>query len=192
MLSFEWQENGDINALVNRLKNVFTHLNISVVEAPIDAEASVDTTETTKKTIRFANTNKQWEVDLAFFHSPQLHVLIQAVTPLQVFETNEWHIQVTDKPSHVVRGKSVMALIHAIPTLSKPFMNVQRYKGLGEMNPEQLWETAMDNTTRTLLKVNVEDELEADVWFATLMGDDVDGRKKFIEHNGQFVKNLDV
>ena len=65
-------------------------------------------------------------------------------------------------------------------------------KVLGEMNPEQLWETSMDETTRILLKVNIEDELEADSWFATLMGDDVQGRKTFIEDNGQFVKNLDI
>jgi DNA gyrase subunit B len=59
-------------------------------------------------------------------------------------------------------------------------------------NPEQLWETSMDATTRILLKVNIEDELEADSWFATLMGDDVKGRKMFIEDNGQFIKHLDV
>ncbi len=83
-------------------------------------------------------------------------------------------------------------LIHAIATISKPYLNIQRYKGLGEMNPEQLWETAMDHTTRSLLKVSIEDALEADTWFATLMGDDVAGRKSYIEEFGHFVKNLDV
>ena len=71
-------------------------------------------------------------------------------------------------------------------------MSVQRYKGLGEMNFDQLWETSMDPLTRTLLQVDVADNLEADSWFTTLMGDDVKGRKMFIEENGQFVKNLDV
>ena len=85
-----------------------------------------------------------------------------------------------------------LSLLRAIMSISKLYMTVQRYKGLGEMNPEQLWETAMDNQTRILLKVNIEDELEADSWFATLMGDDVQGRKTFIEDNGQFVKNLDI
>ena len=60
------------------------------------------------------------------------------------------------------------------------------------MNPEQLWETAMDKKTRELLRVNIEDAVEADSWFATLMGDDVKGRKTYIEEYGQFAKNLDV
>ena len=60
------------------------------------------------------------------------------------------------------------------------------------MNPEQLWETSMNTETRTILKVSIEDALEADRWFTTLMGDDVQGRKEYIEQYGQFVKNLDV
>jgi len=71
-------------------------------------------------------------------------------------------------------------------------MNIQRYKGLGEMNPEQLWETAMDGKSRSLLQVTIEDGLEADRWFSTLMGEDVQGRKEYIEDFGKFAKNLDV
>jgi len=71
-------------------------------------------------------------------------------------------------------------------------MNIQRYKGLGEMNPEQLWETSMDPATRSFLKVSIEDALEADTWFTILMGDNVAGRKQFIEDYGHFARNLDV
>ena len=60
------------------------------------------------------------------------------------------------------------------------------------MNPEQLWETSMDSTQRQLLQVTISDALQADAWFDTLMGDDVAGRKSFIEENGHFVKNLDI
>ncbi len=71
-------------------------------------------------------------------------------------------------------------------------VNIQRYKGLGEMNPEQLWETTMNPQTRTMIKVTMEDAMKADAIFNVLMGEEIGPRKEFIEKNAKSVKNLDV
>jgi DNA gyrase subunit B len=87
---------------------------------------------------------------------------------------------------------SLDELVEFFIAAGKKGVAVNRYKGLGEMNPDQLWATTMDPAARTLLQVRAEDHTEADLMFTTLMGDQVEPRRKFIEDNALDVKNLDV
>jgi DNA gyrase subunit B len=91
-----------------------------------------------------------------------------------------------------VRIESMDDLLDYFIAAGRKGIDIGRYKGLGEMNPEQLWMTTMDPTVRTLLQVRAEDHAEADLMFTTLMGDQVEPRRKFIEDNALDVKNLDI
>ena len=84
------------------------------------------------------------------------------------------------------------SLLNSLLEDGKKGMNIQRYKGLGEMNPEQLWLTTMHPDRRTLLKVTVEDAVESDEIFTILMGDEVEPRRDFIQNNALEVNMLDI
>jgi len=109
------------------------------------------------------------------------------------------HVRDYDKPPFIIATNGTQLtiedrreLLEHVMALGKKAFTVQRFKGLGEMNPEQLWQTTMDAEQRMLLQVKVEDQVEADSIFTVLMGHVVEPRRQFIEENALDVKNLDI
>lgn len=175
----------DPEKLIEKLSKQFANYILTFVD--------IEGTETraSKRFINFKQLNNDWLVDLDFFHSAtESHKAIELVKKLHIL-SNPWVLRIIDREKQIA-DQGILNFNLAITKISKPYMSVQRYKGLGEMNPDQLWETSMDKNNRILMQVSIGDALEADSWFDTLMGSDVTGRKDFIEENGHFVKNLDV
>jgi len=124
-----------------------------------------------------------------FFNSSDYDLIRQFVEQVQDLFTENSIIARADKQTSV---KQFSEVYDWLMTEAKKGQNIQRYKGLGEMNPDQLWETTMDPDNRRLLKVRIEDAIAADEVFTTLMGDHVEPRRDFIESNALNVSNLDV
>ena len=96
------------------------------------------------------------------------------------------------KDSGIVEAASVPGIVRALLEVGRRGIEVKRFKGLGEMEPLQLWETTMDPARRTLVRVTLESASEADTLFAVLMGEDVERRRAYIEKHALEVKNLDI
>ena len=118
-------------------------------------------------------------------------VVTMAVRPGETAETDESETP-ADAKSGDVQIEDVDQLVDYFLNAGKRGVAINRYKGLGEMNPDQLWATTMNPENRTLLQVRAEDDTEADLMFTTLMGEQVEPRRKFIEDHALDVKNLDV
>ncbi len=109
-----------------------------------------------------------------------------------IFEMGKSPYKINLKDSSVMEFNKLSDLINFIDTRGRKGLDISRFKGLGEMNPEQLWETTMDPEKRSLYKINIEDAEAADELFSLLMGDTVGPRRDFIEMNALNVRNLDI
>jgi DNA gyrase subunit B len=139
--------------------------------------------------VRPAGIRRTTIIDFPFLDSPEFADLSALHGELAVLGQAPYRLE---SSGEVVEFDRAEDLGERINELGKKGLQIQRYKGLGEMNPEQLWETTMDPSRRTLLQVRVEDAFEADRLFSTLMGDLVEPRREFIAENALNVRNLDV
>lgn len=138
--------------------------------------------------VKFKN-YRQIKVNLQMFSSPEFQRLQDIFRMISEFQVSKILIQDNGNSVEVDGWKT---LFRTLQQSSKKGLSITRYKGLGEMDPEQLWETTMNPEARVLLKVNIEDAVEADMIFSTLMGEEVEPRKNFIVEHALEVKNLDV
>jgi DNA gyrase subunit B len=128
-------------------------------------------------------------IDRDFLISPEFKEVKRIFADLSAIGMPPYAVENGEHKAHM---RSITEVLRYFMEGGKKGLAIQRYKGLGEMNPNQLWETTMNPETRVLLQVRIEDAVEADEIFSTLMGDEVEPRRKFIEANALTVKNLDI
>ncbi|MEM7251692.1 MAG: DNA topoisomerase (ATP-hydrolyzing) subunit B [Pseudomonadota bacterium] len=157
-----------------------------------DYRVDVDFQEQDFRATVFATTHgveTRREFGSEFFRSAEYRNLVDLAQLLNARLDDGARVERGDKSQDIHSKRDALAWLHEE---AKRGIHVQRYKGLGEMNPDQLWETTMDPNTRRLLQVRIEDAVAADDIFSTLMGDQVEPRREFIESNALSVANLDA
>jgi DNA gyrase subunit B len=131
-------------------------------------------------------------IDREIFKSPRFIEIKDMLYQVSALGEAPYTVVMDDEEKGRKELASMTALVEYVTAMGQKGLSIQRYKGLGEMNPEQLWETTMNPEKRTLLQVRVDDLVIADEIFTTLMGDHVEPRKEFIYKNALYASNLDV
>ena len=183
----------DKNALEAIAGRLATYVNLVAPEqAPLSCQLGEDAEHNCYKLVvstRANGTGYQTTIDREFLTSPEYREIKRLFADLSGIGLPPYMVEEGDNKTPL---KSLTEIHSYVMEGGKKGQYIQRYKGLGEMNPEQLWETTMNPETRVLLQVRIEDAVEADEIFSTLMGDEVEPRRKFIEAHALTVKNLDI
>jgi len=184
------REEKTLQEIINEIKN-FIHSHHPEI-SPVEFDLQMDS-EHNCFNIRIISRDQGREkisqIDFDLLSSPEFEEMKKLAQEVRVFGSPPFRLEQDGSGLEV---KDFSELINVVFTLGKKGLEIQRYKGLGEMNPEQLWETTMNPETRTILQVKIEDAVEADAIFTVLMGDEVEPRREFIYQNALEVKNLDV
>ena len=130
--------------------------------------------------------------DKEFSSSPEFKELQRLINTFHAFSTGPYMLHTAEGSLVAEDLSTVEDILNSVDARGKKGFKLQRYKGLGEMNPDQLWETTMDPKNRTLLQVQVEDAEDSADLFQVLMGDQVEPRREFITQNALNVQNLDI
>ncbi|MDH5768173.1 MAG: DNA topoisomerase (ATP-hydrolyzing) subunit B, partial [Nitrospirota bacterium] len=133
--------------------------------------------------------NYKLNLDTNFLTSPEFRELVNLYSIIRDLGETPYKIQLKEGTREIATSTELLDIVYAT---AKKGLTIQRYKGLGEMNPQQLWETTMDTEKRTLLQVNVQDSVQSDEIFTILMGDQVEPRREFITTHALEARNIDV
>ncbi len=177
--------------LVAKMHAAFPQYTISYTQE-VATEAAIDGAAVmVKEVVIFKQLKSSWEVPARFFQSEETAKLLGLYTAISQLEAQEWTFAIQGKEP-IATAVGVLTLCGLIAKTAKSLMTILRFKGLGEMNPEQLWETTMDPAKRQFIQVTIDDAVKADQWFCSLMGEEVEDRRNYIEKHAHFVRNLDV
>ena len=182
------ESKAELQSWLDKLQQILNDESVNSIQFTVSLREENERQEIVinKKVYGIANENK---ISIDFFNSPDYELIKKFVDQVTDLFSENSFVSRGEKKQMVNQFSEVYEWLMKE---AKKGQNIQRYKGLGEMNPEQLWETTMDADNRRLLKVRIEDAIAADEVFTTLMGDNVEPRREFIEKNALNVNNLDV